>query len=134
MSQQRQLLEPFPTSVIKQVDKGKYKADYVSWTDKIQRLIQVLGGFEWSVGDPFLSGEEHEPVGLRGTLTVTIDGETRRVDGVGSGRDAKKAETDAFARACSKIGLGLHLWTQGGTKDGGYWIAGRLDKDEEEKG
>ena len=151
-SQQRQLLEPFARSAIKQVDKGAYSADYVSWTDKIQRLLQVLGGFDWKVevvpatwsieqkqargGKTYDAkvatsgaGDANEPVAVIGTLTCYIDGTLRSVDGVGTGVDAKKAETDAFSRACAKIGVGLHLWAQGGTKDGGYWIANVMDKE-----
>ena len=130
MSQQRDLLEPFSEKVVKKVDKGFGPIDYVSWTDKIQRLLMVLGGFDWDVSDPFLSGEEKEPVGIRGTLKVTIDDIPRSVSGLGSGRDVKKAETDAFSRCCAKIGLGLHLWTQGGDKDGGYWLPSVLDREE----
>lgn len=157
MNQQRELLEPFPDSVVKQVDKGSYKADFVSWTDKIQRLIQVLGWFDWEVeiipatwntvtktsrnNKPYEAtiatsgaGAGDEPVTAIGTLLCEIDGRPRRIQGVGMGKDAKTAETDAFARACAKIGVGLKLWCQGGDKDGGYWITGVLDKAAEEKG
>ena len=129
MSQQRELLEPFPTKVTKTVDKGFGPIQFVSWTDKLQRLLQVCGGFDWEVSDPFQSGDTNESVGVRGRLTVTIDNTVRVVEGIGTDRDAKKAETDAFARACAKIGLGLHLWTQGGEKDGGYWLPKVLDRE-----
>lgn len=128
MSEQRDLLEPFPSRTIKQVNKGFGPIAFVSWTDKIQRLLQVCGGFDWTVSSPFPSGDDKEPVGVIGTLEVLIDGTVRRVSGIGTDRDAKKAETDAFSRCCAKIGLGLHLWTQGGDKDGGYWIVGALDR------
>ena len=152
MNQQRELLEPFKDSVVKQVDKGAYKADYVSWTDKIQRLIMVLGGFDWTFevipatwniekkqsrqGNDYDAkiasggaGDGDEPVAVKGTLSVVIDGNPRIVEGAGTGRDAKNAETDAFSRACAKIGLGLHLWTQGGDKDGGYWLPTVMDRE-----
>ena len=152
MSQQRELLEPFSPKAIKRVDAGGGRqADYVSWTDKMQRVLQVCGGFDWDVriiegswvnedrmsrnNKPYTAkvatagaGDADEPVTAIGTLTVEIDGNLRRVDGVGTGADGKKAETDAFARACAKIGVGLHLWCQGGDKDGGYWITGVLDQ------
>ena len=130
MNQQRQLLEPFPPSVVKKVDKGFGQINFVSWTDKIQRLLQVLGGFDWSVSEPFPSGDKNEPVAVKGRLTATVAGEMRVVEGIGTDRDAKKAETDAFARACSKLGLGLHLWTQGGDKDGGYWLPTVMDRED----
>ena len=132
MSQQRQLLEPFPPKVIKQLPGSAKRPpiDFVSWTDKIQRLLQVCGGFDWEVSTPFPSGNDQEPVGVKGRLTVIIDEQPRIVEGIGTDRDAKKAETDAFARACSKLGLGLHLWTQGGDKDGGYWLPGVIDRED----
>lgn len=157
-SQQRQLLERFNPRAVKEVDKGSYKADYVSWTDKIQRLYQIEVPWSWEItgsGSPSGwttfdqeytdrktgeirsrkvakpvggSGDQHEPYWVAGRMSVYVDGEARTVDGLGQGQDLKKAETDAFSRACAKLGLGLHLWCQGGQKDGGYWITGVLDK------
>lgn len=140
--EQAMLLEPFPQRLVKRVEKGRQgSADYVSWTDKAQRLIQVLGWFdwdaevipgEWDVRDVQGKavtvavkggGEGREPVVVRGVLTVEVDDRLRKITGIGTGSDAKKAETDSFARACGKLGVGLHLWCGGGEKDGGYWIA-----------
>jgi len=126
-TQQRQLLEPFPAKVVKQLP-GSYAADFVSWTDKIQRLMQVVGPFDYQIVAVFDSGDEKEPVAVHGRLTVTVDERVRTVDGIGQGKDTKNASTDAFSRACAFLGLGLHLWCAGGTKDGGYWIVGVLDK------
>lgn len=127
MSEQRQLLQPFPPRVVKQVDMGSYKADFVSWTDKLQRLYQLGLPFTWEVVTVERSGDEREPVAAHGRLRVTVDGIDRVLDGIGQGRDAKTASTDAFSRACAFLGLGLHLWCQGGTKDGGFWITGAID-------
>lgn len=130
MSQQRELLEPFPDRVVKTLPGRGGKADYVSWTDKIQRILQVAGDFDWQVIQITESGDTTEPVAVHGRLVMNVDGTEQSRDGVGIGTDAKKAETDAFARACSKFGVGLHLWCQGGDKDGGYWITGVLDKEQ----
>lgn len=130
MNSQIQILKPFAPSVVKQLDMGAYRADYVSWTDKIQRLIHLGLSYDWTLDRPYNSGDEKEPVGITGRLTVEIDGTVRKVDGVGQGRDAKNASTDAFSRACAFLGLGLHLWCQGGDKDGGYWVEGILASDE----
>lgn len=127
MSQQRELLEPFSAKAIKTLP-GSYSASYVSWTDKIQRLIQVGGAYDWMVVNVFDSGDEKEPVAVHGRLTLNVDGTDRTVDGIGQGRDAKNASSDAFSRACAFLGLGLHLWCAGGDKDSGYWITGVLDK------
>lgn len=126
--QQRELLEPFPSKVVKQIPRGGFSADFVSWTDKLQRLMQVGQAYNWTILAVFDSGDDSEPVGCHGRLEVTLDGVARVVDGVGQGRDAKNASTDAFSRACAFLGLGLHLWCQGGDKDGGYWITTVLDR------
>lgn len=133
MTDRRQLLEPFPAKVVKQLPATPKKpaVDYVSWTDKIQRLMQITGGFGWEIIRIFDSGDDGEPVAVQGRLTVTVDGEQRVTDGIGQGRDAKNASTDAFSRACAFLGLGLHLWCQGGSKDGGYWITQALDREED---
>ncbi len=46
-----------------------------------------------------------------------IDGEPHVVSGVGQGRDAKDAESDAKKRAAMNTGLGLDLWAQDE-----YWL------------
>lgn len=127
------ILRPFPAKVIKQVPRGGGgTADFVSWTDKIQRLMQLGVGYDWQIVATFDSGDEREPKAVHGRLIVRIpEGDrmiTRAFDGIGQGRDAKTASTDAFSRACAFMGLGLHLWCRGGTKDGGYWITGVLDE------
>ena len=127
MSQQRDLLEPFLPKAIKQINTGKYTADYVSWTDKIQRLMQLGIQYDWTIEGVHRSGDEKEPVAVHGRLLMVVDGQPRIIDGVGQGRDTKTASTDAFARACAFIGLGLHLWCQGGSSDAGFWITGKLD-------
>lgn len=128
-TEQRQLLEPFKPKLIKQIDTGKYVADYVSWTDKIQRLMHLQLPYSWTIISLHNSGDGAEPVACHGRLTMMVDGVERTVDGIGQGRDAKTASTDAFSRACAFLGLGLHLWCQGGKSDGGYWVDQLLDRD-----
>lgn len=129
VSEQRQLLQPFHPKAVKQREVARgYTADFVSWTDKLQRLYQLGLPFSWQLQPPTRSGDESEPVAVVGTLSITVDGVTRTVDGMGQGKDAKTASTDAFSRACAFLGLGLHLWCQGGEKDGGYWVANVIDK------
>ena len=128
MNQQRAILEPFSPKAIKQVPRGGGTSDFVSWTDKIQRLMQLGITYDWTVVSVTASGDTTEPVAVHGRLRLRLDMDERIIDGVGQGRDAKTASTDAFSRACAFIGLGLHLWCQGGTKDGGYWVTGKLDE------
>lgn len=131
------LLKPFPPKVIKQVPRGGGgTADFVSWTDKIQRLMQLGIEYDWHIISIGESGDDREPVAVHGRLHVKsavsqsslID--SRTFDGIGQGRDAKTASTDAFSRACAFMGLGLHLWCQGGDKDGGFWIYKALADDD----
>lgn len=130
MTQQRNLLEAFPDRIVKQLPATSKRPalDFVSWTDKIQRLIQISSDYDWQIIAITSSGDSAEPVAVHGRLSLTVDGTRRTIDGIGQGDTAKKASTDAFARACAFIGLGLHLWCQGGSKDGGYWITTALDK------
>lgn len=130
MSDQRDLLEPFPGKLIKQLPGTAKRPplSYVSWTDKLQRLIQIGVPYSWTIEGIHRSGDDSEPVAVHGRLRVVMDGVERVIDGMGQGTNAKKASTDAFARACAFLGLGLHLWTKGGDKDGGYWIVTALDK------
>ena len=60
--------------------------------------------------------------GCVGRLTVEVDGRTVTVEGAGdverpdiignNGTRLKHAESDAIGRAATKLGLGLHLWSQ----------------------
>ena len=145
---QREILEPFNPKGIKSVNKGAYSADYVSWTDKIQRLYMLGVDWDWQIVavmeafDPATANaklvDTNEPVAVHGRLTVRWfqDGPSsnagmhvRTIDGLGQGSDVKKASTDAFSRACAFLGLGLHLWCQSGDRDGGYWITKVLDRE-----
>lgn len=111
----RDFAVPFPASLVKQV--GPRKDDYVSWHHYVQRLLAQHGAFDWDISQPFESGDEKEPVAVKGVLTVTVDGEYRTVAGAGQGRDYKTAESDALKRAACKLGMGLHLWAQDE-----YWL------------
>lgn len=135
MSQLHDIVQPFAPGAIKQLPGSAKRPaiDYVSWTDKIQRLIQILPDYSWEIVGVHRSGDDSEPVAVHGRLRVTVDGTARVVDGIGQGETAKKASTDAFSRACAFLGVGLHLWCQGGKKDAGYWITGVIDKQTEEE-
>ena len=119
------LIKRTPTSLVQKIDKGFGEIDFMAHYDIIQLLFYHLEKpFSWSVSEPFDSGDAKEPVAVIGTLLVSVDGEEYQVDGIGSDKDAKKAESDALKRAAMKVGLGLELWA-----GGSYWLDKQLDKE-----
>ncbi len=111
---------PFPKGLIRQVDKGGGEADYVSWYHYVQRLLGTLGSYSWSVSNV-------APLGDTGWMVVgrLHFGDDEWYDGVGTdAKDPKAAESDAFKRAASKAGYGLHLWA-----GADYWLEAQLEKD-----
>ena len=124
-TQLKALAAKAPAKMVKQVDKGFGMIDYLPQYQVIQLLLHNLDApFGWNVSEPFLSGDERDPVAVIGTLNVIVDGQSVVVQGVGQGRDMKNAESDALKRAAMKIGVGLELWAQGG-----YWLPGQWKDD-----
>lgn len=110
------MAKPFTGKLVKTKDMGNRKESYVNHAVVAQRLLMVVGPYDWDfevimAGDVFAA--------IKGTLTVTIDGKQVSVSGSGTpqntkegmGEQIKKAESDSFKRACAKLGLGLHLWS-----------------------
>jgi len=126
MTQLERLIARTPESMVESVDKGFGDVDYIPHYHIAQLLLYITGPFNWSVSEPFDSGDAKEPVAVIGTLLVTIDDKEVMVEGIGSDRDAKKAESDAMKRCAMKIGLGLELWAQKG-----YWLDTQYKKDKE---
>ncbi len=110
---------PFPDQLIEQVDTGGGAADFVSWYHYAQRLLREIGAYSWSV--QHVNETDGEWV-VTGRLHF---GDDEWYDGVGTdARDPKAAESDAFKRAASKAGYGLHLWA-----GADYWLEAQLEKD-----
>ncbi len=112
---------PFPDGLIEQLPpRGD---DYVAWFHYAQRLLATTDDYSWEVV-ALTYAEDGGPDGplwvCRGRLTV-VNGMPK--DGVGVGDTPKNAESDAFKRAASKWGYGLHLWAG---KD--YWLEAQLEK------
>ncbi len=123
--QLKSLAERAPESFVKQVDKGFGPVDYLPMHHVVQILLHHLDQpFSWQVQPPFDSGDEREPVAIAGTLLLHVDGVPVEVAGIGTGRDAKKAESDALKRAAMKVGVGLELWAQDA-----YWLDKQWAKD-----
>lgn len=125
----REAAVPFPDSLIEQVD-GQ---DYVSWYHYTQRLLTQVGPYRWAVIEmqPDMDGGWV----CHGRLGFDIDHMGESYDGIGTDEaytdrngkyhrgDPKAAESDAFKRACSKAGFGLHLWA-----GKHYWLEASLEK------
>ena len=112
----KELLVPFPDGYIKQ-KPGKANASYVVHGVVRQRLLDVVGFYNWSI-EREIYDENSKLTGCIGTLTIFVKGKEIKVQGAGdvehdqgsNGANLKHAESDAFKRACMNVGLGLHLW------------------------
>lgn len=111
-----ELATPFPDKYIRQ-KPGKANASYVNHGVIRQRLLDVVGFYNWSV-DREIYQKDGTLTGCIGTLTVHVGGKDIKVQGSGdvehnqgtNGANLKHAESDAFKRAAMNLGLGLHLW------------------------
>jgi hypothetical protein len=119
MSQLAQLAKPFTGKYVKE-KPGKFAASYVEHGDITQRLLQVVGPFDFQVLE-LIRNPSGEVEGCLASLSVEVDGRTVRVVEVGdvenpggknNGARAKDAASDAIKRCAMRLGLGLHLWTQ----------------------
>ena len=131
--QHRQLATRLPDGFVQQIDTGHGPMDYVPHYMITQYLLWVCGPFGWEIthiheapGYTTSSGKQQRQVEVAGQLTVTVDGGTYTVAGIGLDVDAKKAESDALKRAASKLGVGLHLWAQDS-----WWLETQWAKDEQ---
>lgn len=111
-----ELVTPFPDKYIRQ-KPGKANASYVNHGVIRQRLLDVVGFYNWSI-DREIYQQDGTLTGCIGTLTVRVGGKDIKVQGSGdvehnqgtNGANLKHAESDAFKRAAMNLGLGLHLW------------------------
>lgn len=111
-----QLVRKFPDALIK-TKPGKFAASYVDHGTIVQRLLEVVGPYEWSITE-MIRDANGIVVGCLGTLRVTIDGKAYEITEVGdvehpgpnSATNLKSASSDALKRAAMRCGLGLHLW------------------------
>jgi hypothetical protein len=112
-----QLARKFPDALIKQ-KPGKFAADYVDHGTINQRLLEVVGPFDWHIDAPIMNAEGNI-VGCTATLHLVIDGEPVSITEVGDvehpspnpASNLKSAASDAFKRCAMRVGVGLHLWT-----------------------
>ncbi len=114
--QQYELARPFPDSLIKQ-KPGKFAADYVDHGTIVQRLLEVVGPFDWQIDSP-ITDADGRIVGCIATLHCEVDGIEVHISEVGdvehpgpnSATNLKTASSDALKRCAMRLGVGLHLW------------------------
>ena len=115
------LLSPFPKELVKKAPAGKF-GDYVPHANYVERLRDSGVKYSWTCEPVYgLHDGEKRIVGAKGTITIADMGS---YDGFGDvdtfklsnakfndGSNLKDAESDAFKRACMRFGLGVELWT-----------------------
>jgi hypothetical protein len=122
---QTELSKEYPKSQIKQLNKGGTRLDYVPIAEVIARLNSVLGTGNWGEADVEAWRDQSDPdwIIARTTVWAIIDGERTEKVGFGGqkikqmksggpvdlGDEFKGAHSDAFKKACQKLGVGLHL-------------------------
>jgi hypothetical protein len=118
MSQIAELAKPFTGKYVK-TKPGGFAASYVEHGDITQRLLQVVGPFDFRIVD-LIRNPNGEVEGCLAELTCEVDGQRVTVVEVGdvenpgnknNGARAKDAASDAIKRCAMRLGLGLHLWT-----------------------
>jgi hypothetical protein len=112
-----ELARPFPASLVKS-KPGKFAAAYVEHSVCVQRLLEVVGPFDFTVDKP-ITNPDGVVSGCLATLSCWIDGDYITITEVGdvenpgpnNGSNLKNASSDALKRCCARIGLGTHLWS-----------------------
>jgi hypothetical protein len=104
---------------------SNFRPTYVRWEKVLSRLNEATGGnWDWVIDDVDISRDTGTAI-VRGHVTIHLPGGKRVTrGGVGAvvleinpngyfisvADDVKAAETDAFKRACVKLGIALHLY------------------------
>lgn len=118
MSQLLDLARKFTGKYVRN-NPGSYEAPYVDHAVINQRLLRVVGPFDWDVRE-FITDPDGTITGCVGTLSCEIDGRRVTVSEVGdvgaskrsNGENAQVAASQAFKRCAMRLGLGLHLWSK----------------------
>ena len=126
-----QLSRPFPESLIKQ-KPGKFSASYVEHSVVVQRLLEIVGPFNFTIDKP-VTNPDGTVTGCLATLECWIDGDFVTITEVGdvehpsqnNGSNLKNAASDALKRCAMRLGLGIHLWAQDN-----YYLDKALEKRE----
>jgi hypothetical protein len=121
VSQLAKLAKPFPLAYVRKAPQGKY-GDYVPHHTVAQALLATLGPYDLHIAQ-ILRNAQGVVEGCVVRLTVEIDGRVTTVEEAGDceqpgnwktdGARLKDAVSDGLKRCAARIGLGLHLWSQG---------------------
>jgi hypothetical protein len=130
MEQLYELSRPFPESLVK-TKPGKFTAAFVEHSVIVQRLLEVLGPYTFTVDTP-VANPDGVIVGCLATLEVMVDGDFVTVTEVGdcehpgasNAQNLQMAASSAFKRCAMRLGCGLHLWAG----DGSYYLDKALAK------
>tara|TARA_Y100000401_G_scaffold2751_1_gene1975 strand:- start:1300 stop:1881 length:582 start_codon:yes stop_codon:yes gene_type:complete len=121
MSNNVDLLSPFPQELVRKAPAGKF-GDYVPHAHYVERLRDSGVQYTWQCEPVYgMHNGDKRIVGAKGTITIEGMGS---YDGFGDvdtfklsnakfndGSNLKDAESDAFKRACMRFGLGVELWS-----------------------
>jgi hypothetical protein len=113
-----ELARPFPDRLVKQ-KPGKFSASYVEHSVIVQRLLEVVGPYTFTV-DKLITNPDGQVSGCFATLECMVDGDFVTITEIGdvehpganNGSSAKAASSDALKRCAMRLGVGLHLWSQ----------------------
>jgi hypothetical protein len=113
-----ELARPFPEKLVKQ-KPGKFAASYVEHSVIVQRLLEVVGPYSFTV-DKLIMNPDGQVSGCFATLECMIDGDFVTITEIGdvehpgtnNGSAAKNAASDALKRCAMRLGVGLSLWSQ----------------------
>jgi len=132
-TQLQRLAKPFPGFMI-QEKPGKFAAQFVSHSEVVQKLLAVVGPYDFEVRE-IIRGDSGKVEAVLATMTVTIDGRVTTITEVGEcerpdnwpteGARLKDAASDALKRCAMRFGVGLHLWAQDR-----FVLSNMLDKEE----
>ena len=135
MSDLLKLSKPFPEALVKPAPKGKF-GSYVAHSAITERLLSIVGPFDMRICETFYGGDG-KVEGIVLEMTFMIDGQRVTVQEIGDceqpsnwktqGARLKDAVSDGVKRCAMRIGLGLHLWSQGD-----YYLETQLTKDGED--
>ena len=124
MSNNVDLLSPFPQELVRKAPAGKF-GDYVPHAHYVERLRDSGVKYSWFC-EPIYStyNGEKRIVGAKGIITIHDGEHMGTYEGFGDidtfklsnakfndGSNLKDAESDAFKRACMRFGLGVELWS-----------------------
>ena len=120
-----ELSKPFGPRQIRQLKKGGTSLDYVPIAEVIARLNAVLGTENWGEEDATVQRDPSNPdwIVAKAVVWAEVDGKRTVKIGYGGqkikemksggpvdlGDEFKGAHSDAFKKAVTKLGVGLHL-------------------------